>query len=106
MTRVTDRSLTVAALIDHLGVGLLGFHVGEDQDADEEHRDQDQERNQDGYGLLVFHLLSVGARKVMGMASDSWSGTVLVRMVKWLTSSSRRPAGREISNSPCADSPG
>ena len=61
-----NRSLTVAALLDHLGVGLFGFHVGEDQDADEEHRDQDQERNQNGYGLLVFHLLLRGRQEGHG----------------------------------------
>ena len=32
----------------------------------------------------------------MGMESDSWSGTVLVTMVKWVTSSSRRPAGGDL----------
>src|ERR1019366_4166876 len=92
------------AHLDHLRVGLFGLHIGEDQDADEQRRDQNQERDQYRHGLL--HLLSAGPRKVMGIASDSRSGTVLIRMVKWLTSSSCRPRGREISNSPAADSPG
>ena len=51
--------------LDHLRVGLLGLHVGEDQDADEQDRPRipGTESGRDAF----FIWLSVGARKVMGM---------------------------------------